>query len=155
MPQEYQIVKVQEALPEGMIFVRIHYILTTMVRAPVVAACFLLLTLSSFVQYAIGSPKVLDFTIYADGTTDVDPQSPDFVMNAYGGSIENLVVQDENGTLLSSKVDTSAVTVATLGASTIKADYDTPDLISKNGKTWTFHVNSPVDYSILLPKNTV
>ena len=161
MQQEYQIVKVQEALPEGMIFVRIHYIFTTMVRAPVVAVCFLLLTLSSFVQYAIGSPKVLDFTIYADGTThvfyqtDVDPQSPDFILNAYGGSIENLVVQDENGTLLSSKVDTSAVTVATLGASTIKADYDTPDLISKNGKTWTFHVNSPVDYSILLPKNTV
>ena len=161
MQQEYQVVRVQEALPEGMIFVRIHYILTTMVRAPVVAACFLLLTLTSFVQYAIGSPKVLDFTIYADGTThvfyqtDVDPQSPDFVMNAYGGSIENLVVQDENGTLLSTKVDTNAVTVATLGASTIKADYDTPDLISKNGKTWTFHVNSPVDYSILLPKNTV
>src|SRR6478736_8333849 len=161
MKQEYQVVRVQEALPEGMIFVRIHYILTTMVRAPVVAVCFLLLTLSSFVQYAIGSPKVLDFTIYADGTThvfyqtDVDPQSPDFVMNAYGGSIENLVVQDENGTLLSSKVDTNAVTVATLGASTIKVDYDTPDLISKNGKTWTFHVNSPVDYSILLPKNTV
>src|SRR5690242_1629242 len=161
MQQEYQVVRVQEALPEGMIFVRIHYILTTMVRAPVVAVCFLLLTLTSFVQYAIGSPKVLDFTIYADGTThvfyqtDVDPQSPDFVMNAYGGSIENLVVQDENGTLLSTKVDTNAVTVATLGASTIKVDYDTPDLISKNGKTWTFHVNSPVDYSILLPKNTV
>ncbi len=161
MPQEYQIVKVQEALPEGMIFVRINCILTTMVRAPVVAVCFLLLTFSSFVQYAIGSPKVLDFTIYADGTThvfyqtDVDPQSPDFIMNAYGSSIDNLVVQDENGTLLSSKVDTNAVTVATLGASTIKVDYDTPDLISKNGKTWTFHVNSPVDYSILLPKNTV
>ena len=161
MQQEYQLVKVQEALPEGMIFVRIHYILTTMVRAPVVAVCFLLLTLSSFVQYAIGSPKVLDFTIYADGTThvfyqtDVDAQSPDFIMNAYGSSIDNLVVQDENGTLLSSKVDTNSVTVATLGASTIKVDYDTPDLISKNGKTWTFHVNSPVDYSILLPKNTV
>lgn len=161
MLRGYQIVEVQEALPEGMIFVRIPYILTTMVRAPVVAVCFLLLTLSSFVQYAIGSPKVLDFTIYADGTThvfyqtDVDPQSPDFAMNAYGTSIENLVVQDENGTLLSTKVDTNAVTVATLGASTIKVDYDTPDLISKNGKTWTFHVNSPVDYSILLPKNTV
>lgn len=161
MQQGYQVVEVQEALPEGMIFVRIHYILTTMVKAPVVAVCFLLLTLSSFVQYAIGSPKVLDFTIYADGTThvfyqtDVDPQSPDFSMNTYGTSIENLVVQDENGTLLSNKVDTYAVTVATLGASTIKVDYDTPDLISKNGKTWTFHVNSPVDYSVLLPKNTV
>ena len=153
-------IEAQEVLQEGMIFVRINCILTTMVRAPVVAVCFLLLTLSSFVQYAIGSPKVLDFTIYADGTThvfyqtDVDSQSPDFTLNVYG-SVENLVVQDENGTLLSSKMNTNTVTVATLGASTIKVDYDTPDLISKNGKTWTFHVNSPTDYSILLPKNTV
>ena len=103
-------IEAQEVLPEGMIFVRINYILTTMVRAPVIAACFLLLTLSSFVQYAMGNPKVLDFTIYADGTThvfyqtDVDPQSPDFILNVYGSSIENLVVQDENGTLLSSKM---------------------------------------------------
>jgi uncharacterized membrane protein len=161
MHQEYQMIEVQKVLPEGMIFVRINSILTTMVRAPVIAACFLFLALSSFVQYAIGSPKVLDFTTYADGTThvfyqtDVDPQSPDFTLNLYGNSIENLVVQDENGTLLASKINTNVVTVATLGSSTIKIDYDTPDLISKNGKTWTFHVNSPTDYSILLPKNTV
>ena len=161
MYQKYQVIEAQKVLPEGMIFVRITSILTTMVRAPVIAVCFLLITLSSFVQYAIGSPKVLDFTIYADGTThvfyqtDVDPQSPDFIFNTYGSSIENLVVQDENGTLLSSKVDANTVTVATLGSSAIKVDYDTSDLISKNGKTWTFHVNSPTDYSILLPKNTV
>ncbi|MHB8601260.1 MAG: helix-turn-helix transcriptional regulator [Nitrosotalea sp.] len=154
-------IEVQKVLPEGMIFVRINYILTTMVRAPVIAMCFLLITLSSFVQYAMGSPKVLDFTIYADGTThvfyqtDVDPQSPDFILNVYGNSIENLVVQDENGTLLSSKITANTVTVATLGSSMIKIDYDTPDLISKNGKTWTFHINSLTDYSILLPKNTV
>ena len=161
MYQKYQIIEAQKVLPEGMIFVRITSILTTMVRAPVIAVCFLLITLSSFIQYAMGSPKVLDFTIYADGTThvfyqtDVDPQSPDFILNTYGSSIENLVVQDENGTLLSSKINANTVTVATLGSSAIKVDYDTPDLISKNGKTWTFHVNSSTDYSILLPKNTV
>lgn len=153
--------EVQKVLPEGMIFVRINSILTTMVRAPVVAVCFLLITLSSFVQYAMGSPKVLDFTIYEDGTThvfyqtDVDPQSPDFTLNVYGSNIENLVAQDGNGTLLSSKINANTITVATLGASSIKVDYDTPDLISKNGKTWTFHMDSLVDYSILLPKNTV
>ena len=162
MPQEYQMIAVQEVLlPEGMLFVRINYILTTMVRAPVIAACFVLLVLSSFVQYAVGSPKVLDFAIYTDGTThifyqtDVDSQSPDSTLNLYGNSVENLVVQDENGTLLSSKINQSTATIETLGSSTIKADYDTPDLISKNGKTWTFHVNSPIDYSILLPKNSV
>ncbi|MGI0066233.1 MAG: helix-turn-helix transcriptional regulator [Nitrosotalea sp.] len=161
MHQEYQLIEAQKVLQERMLFVRINHILTIMVRAPVVAVCFMLLTLSSFVQYAIGSPKVLDFIIYADGTThvfyqtDVDSQSPDFNLNVYGNSVENLVVQDENGTLLSSKMNTNTVTVATLGASTIKVDYDTPDLISKNGRTWTFHVNSPIDYSIMLPKNTV
>jgi uncharacterized membrane protein len=161
MPKEYLMIKTQKVLLEGMIFVRINGILTSMIKAPVIAACFLLLALSSFVQYAIGSPKVLDFTIYADGTThvfyqtDVDSQSPDFTLNPYGNSIENLVVQDENGTLLSSKINENTITVETLGASTIKVDYDTQDLISKNGKTWTFHVDSPIDYSILLPKNTV
>jgi len=162
MYSKYQLVEVQDVLlSEGMIFVRINCILTTMVRAPVIAACFLFLALSTFVQYAIGNPKVLDFTTYADGTThvfyqtDVDPQSPDFTFNLYGTNIDNLVVQDENGTLLSSKINANTVTVATLGSSTIKVDYDTPDLISKNGKTWTFHVNSETDYSILLPKNTV
>src|SRR5437867_6052285 len=158
---QVEVIPAQEALPERMLFVRITYILTTMVRAPIVAACFFLLALSSFVQYALSSPKVLDFTIYADGTThvfyqtDVDPQSPDFTLNLYGNSVDNLVIQDENGTLLSSKVDNNVAVVETLGASTIEVDYDTSDLVSKSGKTWAFHVNSAVDYSILLPRNTV
>jgi uncharacterized membrane protein len=161
MPTKCSVIEVQ-VLPEGMLFVRFNHILTTMVRAPVIAACFVLLTLCSFVQYAVGSPKSLDFTIYADGTThvayqtDVDTQSPDFTLNLYSKSTENLIVQDQNGTLLSSKVnEDGTVTVETLGSSGIKVDYDTEDLISKSGKTWTFHVNSPIDYSVLFPKNTV
>ena len=154
-------IEIQKVSPERMLFVRINHILTTMVRAPVVAVCFVLLTLSSFVQYAIASPKILDFTVYEDGTThvfyqtDVDSQSQNFSLNVYGSNIENLVVQDENGTLLSSKMNANTITIATLGASAIKVDYDTPDLISKNGRTWTFHVDSSTDYSIMLPKNTV
>src|SRR3989475_4469229 len=161
MSQEIEVLSAQDTLLEGMLFVRITYILTTMMRAPIVAACFFLLALSSFVQYALSSPKVLDFTVYADGTahvfyqTDVDPQSPDYTLTLYGNSVGNLVVEDENGTLLSSKVNNNLMVIETLGASTIKVDYDTPDLVSKSGKTWAFHVNSLVDYSVLLPKNTV
>lgn len=146
---------------EAMLFVRIIYILTAMVRAPIIAVCLLLLAFSSCIQYALSSTKALEFTIYTDGTThvfyqtDVDPQSPDFILGLYGNTTDNFVVQDQNGTLLSSKMNTNNVDVETLGASIIKVDYDTPDLVSKNGKTWTFHVNSPTDYSILLPANTV
>jgi uncharacterized membrane protein len=150
-----------EALPEGMLFVRITYILTTMIKAPIIAVAFFVIMLSSFIQYALGSPKVLEFSIYPDGTThvfyqtDIDPQSPDFTLDLYGNTTSNLVTQDENGTLLESKMNSSSAVIETLGASAIKIDYDTPDLVSKSGKTWTFHVNSPVDFSVLLPKNTV
>ena len=165
MEQRAQLVPAEYEVPEGMLFVRFTYILTTMVNAPVIAVCFFLITISSLAQYSFSSSsnstKVLDFTIYADGTThvfyqtDVDPQSPDATVNLFGTTADNFVAQDENGTLLSTKINSNSVTIQTLGASTIKIDYDTADLVTKSGKTWTFHVNSPTDFSLLLPKNTV
>src|SRR3989442_13752593 len=115
MNQEAEVLPAQEALPEGMLFVRITCILTAMVRAPILAVCFFLLAVSSFVRYALRSTKVLDFTIYADGTThvfyqtDVDPQSPDFTLNVYGKYLDSLVLEDENGKLLSSKLENISV----------------------------------------------
>lgn len=163
MEQRAQLVQAEYALPEGMLFVRITYILSTMVNAPVVAVCFFLVAISSFTQYSFSSSstKVLDFTIYADGTThvfyqtNVDEQSPDATVDLFGNTTDNFVAQDENGTLLSSKINTNSVTIQTLGASVMKIDYDTADLVTKTGKTWTFHVNSPTDFSLILPKNTV
>lgn len=151
------------ALPEGMLFVRINYILSTMVNVPVIAVCFILITITSFVQYSFSSSstKVLDFTIYGDGTThvfyqtDVDPQSPDATVGIFGNTTDNFVAQDENGTLLSSKINSNTAIIQTLGASTIKIDYDTADLVTKSGKTWTFHIDSPTDFSLVLPKDTV
>ncbi len=146
---------------EAMLFVRITHILTAMLKAPLIAVCLFSLALSFCVQYALSTSKVLEFTIYADGTThvfyqgNVDPQSPDYLLSLYGNTTQNMVIRDQNGSLLSSKMDPNSVDVETLGASAIKVDYDTPDLVSKNGKTWTFEVNSPIDYSVLLPANTV
>lgn len=163
MEQRAQLIQAEYALSEGMLFVRFTYILSTMVNAPVIAVCFFLVAISSFAQYSFssGSTKVLDFTIYADGTThvfyqtNVDEQSPDATVDLFGNTTDNFVAQDENGTLLSSKINTNSVTIQTLGASVIKIDYDTADLVTKTGKTWTFHINSPTDFSLILPKNTV
>lgn len=164
MAQRAQLAQAEYALPEGMLFVRITYILSTMANAPVVAVCFFLVAISSFAQYSFSSSsstKVLDFTIYEDGTThvfyqtNVDEQSPDVTVDLFGNTIDNFVAQDENGTLLSSKINTNSATIQTLGASVIKIDYDTADLVTKSGKTWTFHANSPTDFSLILPKNTV
>jgi len=162
MEQRTQLVQSEYALPEGILFVRFTYILSAMVKAPVIAVCFLLVTLSSLTHYSFSSSptKVLDFTIYADGTThifyqtNVDPQSPDSTISLFGNTTDNLVAQDENGTLLSSKVNSNSAIIQTLGASEIKIDYDTADLVTKSGKTWTFHVDSPDNFSLFLPQNT-
>ena len=160
MEQRAQLVQ-EYPKQEGMIFVRITYILTIMVKAPILAICFVVVTLSSIPHVSFGSSKVLDFTIYADGTThifyqtEVDPLNPDITIQLFGNTIDNFVAQDENGFLLSSKIDTNSVIIQTLGASEVKIDYDTADLVAKNGKVWSFRIDAPFDYSILLPKNTV
>lgn len=161
MHQKFSKIDMENWLSKGMIFVRIDYILRTMLKAPLVAVIFISLAFSSIGQYATASSKNLQFSVYADGTThvfyqtDVNPQTPDITLNLFGNNIDNFVIQDENGTILASNATQNSATVETLGASSIKVDYDTPDLISKNGKTWTFHIDSPMEYSILLPKNTV
>lgn len=161
MEQRTELVQPEYAMQEGMLFVRITNILTMMVKAPFIAVCFLLVALQSIPQYTFGVSKVLDFTIDADGTThvfyqtEVNPLQPDFTMKLFGTNIDNLVAQDENDLLLSSQIDKNKVVIETLGASQVKIEYDTADLVTKNGKIWSFSIDSPSDYSILLPKNTV
>ncbi len=161
MEQRVELVKPEDVTQEGILFVRIANILTIMVRAPLIAVCFVLVALASIPQYTFGVSKVLDFTIYTDGTThvfyqiEVDPLQPDFTMKLFGISIDNFVAQDENGLLLSSQIDGNNVIIETLGASQVKIDYDTADLVTKSGKIWSFSIDTPSEYSVLLPKNTV
>ena len=152
----------QEYTPQQrMIFVRITYTLSIMAKAPIIAVCFLLIAITSFAHNSYGTLRVLDFTIYTDGTTHVfyqteaDPLEPDVTIKLFGNTIDNFVARDENDLLLSSKIDTNSVVIETLGASKITIDYDTADLVTKNGKIWSFNIDTPFDYSILLPKNTV
>lgn len=161
MNRKEQLVQLEYPLDEGMLFVRITYILSIMIRAPIIAACFILITLTSLAQYSFGALKILDFTIYTDGTThifyktEVDPLAPDSTIKLFGNNIDNFVAQDEKGILLESKIDGNSAIIQTLGASEVQIDYDTADLVTKNGKVWSFHADAPIEYSVLLPKNTV
>ena len=161
MNQKLEVAQVEYARQERMIFVRITNILTMMARAPLIAVCFTLVAMASIPHYAFGVSRVLDFTIDTDGTThvffstEVDPLEPDFTIKLFGTSVDNLIVQDENDLLLSSQIDGKNVVIETLGASQVKVDYDTADLVTKNGKIWSFSIDTPYEYSLLLPKNTV
>ncbi len=147
----------EEIVPnlEGMLFVRITDILIRMVKAPLLAIG-LLLTVVLPAQ-SFGSLRAVDFTIYPDGTTHIsqqssaDPTEPELKVPLFGKSIDNFVVQDEDGLLLSFEIDSKGATIQTFGASSVSIEYDSYDLVSKKGKIWTFAIDSPIDYTITMP----
>jgi uncharacterized membrane protein len=152
----------KESLREdGMLFVRTDGILETMVKAPLIIAGLIVVALTMPIQTSFSSTRILDLTLYSDGSAhisaqlDIDPLDPDFEVSLFGPSIDNFVAVDENGFLLSSEIIDDKATVDTFGSSSITIDYDTHDLISKEGRVWTFSLNSSTDYSLLMPPNSI
>lgn len=151
-----------QAIPdvEGMIFVRITDILIRMLKAPLLAIGIVLAILLP-AQHSSGLLRTLDFTIYPDGTTHIsqessaDPQNPELTVSLFGSTVDNFIAQDENGILLSFDIVEKQAIVQTFGATSVSVDYDSDDLVSKKGKIWTFEINSPVDYALIMPEETV
>ena len=152
----------QDHSPEyGILFVRTKSILTSMVRASLVAVGFIVMAISIPIQSTFGTIKTLELVIYPDGSTHVsseistDPLKPVFAVELLGPTVDNFVAQDENGFILSATIEDNLALVETLGASTISVNYDIHDLVSKQGRIWSFKVNSPVEYTVLMPTNIV
>ena len=135
--------------------------LILMARVHVAALVLILLAMSVPLQHSFGSTRTLDFSLFPDGSTHVtyflesDPFLPDTEVPLFGNSIENLVVEDENGFLLSAQSENNLLQVETLGSSNILINYDTYSLISKDGKIWSFEVDSPVEINVQMPENSV
>ena len=157
-----QIVAQKHQSPGGeMLLVRNVDILSTMVKIPIVVIGLVLVALSAPIQQSFGSSRTLDFTIYPDGSThvfyelDVDPLELEITLELFGKMIENITIIDEEGFLLSNEIDHNLALIETFGAPQVSIDYDTQDLVSKTGKIWTFSVDSPEQYSVVTPKNSV
>ena len=112
-------------------------------------------------QHSYGSTRTLDFFLFPDGSTHVtyslesDPFLPDTEVSLYGNSFENLVAEDESGFPLTIQSENNILQVETLGSSNILINYDTYSLISKDGKIWSFEVDSPVEFNVVMPQNSV
>jgi len=160
-PQIVPIQRIESFREDGMLFVRTDGILETMVKTPLIIAGLIVVALTMPIQSSFSSTRTLDLTLYSDGSAhisthlDIDPLEPDFEVNLFGSSVDNFVAVGENGFLLSSEIIGDKVTIDTLGSSTITIDYDIHDLISKEGRIWTFSVDSPIDYSLLMPSNSI
>jgi uncharacterized membrane protein len=126
-----------------------------------IIAGLIVVALTMPIQTSFSSTRILDLTLYSDGSAhiaahlDVDPLEPDFEVNLFGPSVDNFVAIGENGFYLSSEIIGDKVTIETFGSSSITIDYDIHDLISKEGRVWTFSFDSPTDYSLLMPPNSI
>jgi len=86
---------------------------------------------------------------------ETNPLEPEFMVELFGQIIENVTIMDEEGFLLSYEINNNIALIETFGASHITIDYDTQDLVSKTGKIWEFSVDAPIEYSLLIPKDSV
>ena len=144
---------------DGMLFVRTDGILETMVKAPLILAGLIIIALTIPLQTSFSSTRTLDLIIQSDGSTHIsshiDVDSSNFELSLFGSSIDNFVAIGENDSILSGDIINDKAIVDTLGSSSITVDYDIHDLISKEGRVWTFSFNSPLNYSLLMPENSV
>jgi len=162
MNQEMIVSYRQDPIQEdGMLFVRTEGIPPTMIKAPIILASLIIVTAAIPLQNSFSSTKTLDLIIFQDGSThvssliEVDPLEPDFTVNLFGNSIDNLVTIGENDFLLYTEITGSSALVETFGSSTISIDYDTHDLVSKQGRIWTFSIQALSDYTLLMPQNSI
>jgi len=144
---------------DGMLFVRTDGILETMVKAPLILAGLIIVALTMPIQTSFSSTRTLDLTIQSDGSTHIsshiDVDSSNFELSLFGSSIDNFIAIGESGSLLSEDIIYDKAIVYTLNSSSITVDYDIHDLISKEGRVWTFSFDSPSNYSLLMPENSV
>lgn len=146
---------------ERMLFVRTDSILETMMKAPIILASLVLVSVIMPLQSSFSSTRSLDLVIYQDGSAhvkaifDTDPLEPVYEINLFGPNVDNLVAVSENGFLLPSEISGGRATVETFGLTSFTVEYDIHDLISKEGRIWTFMLDSPSEYSLLMPKNSV
>ena len=145
---------------EGILFVRNDSIFDTMVKVPLLVASMIIVAALLPIQSSFSSPRDLDLIIYPDGSThvsteiDVDPFLTDYEVNLFGNTIDNLVVIGDDGFLLDVDVIGDTALIQTFGSSVITIEYDIHDLVSKQGRLWTFSLDSNSDFTLLLPKNS-
>ena len=158
-PEIVQIHRKEFLREDGMLFVRTDGILETMVKAPLIMAGLIIVALAMPMQTSFSSTRTLDLTIQSDGSThissQIDVDSSNLELDLFGSSIDNFIATGENGSLLSGDIINDKVTVDTLGSSSITVDYDIHDLVSKEGRVWTFSFDSQSNYSLLMPENSV
>jgi len=99
----------------------------------------------------------VELTVYRDGLVHVsqvihvNETFPSISLELLSSLVENVVVVDENQTVLDYDVTGSNITIFNLGAVRILLEYDTVELTEKESGVWTLFVQNPYNLTVCLP----
>ena len=125
-------------------------------------ACILMLIFPQVVSASEQGYRIdsVELTVYRDGLVHVtqalivNETFPSVTLRLLTSSIENVIVVDENETVLDYEVEGSNMTVFTLGARRALLEYDTISLTEKEAGVWTLFLENPYDLTVYLPEES-
>lgn len=110
---------------------------------------------------AYGSIQTTSVEVYTDGlahiSTQITPEegSPALNVALLGSEIDNFIATGQNNILLTAEMGENSVLLNTFDSDTVLVKYDVHDLISKDGRIWTFAVDSNTRYTLIMPDGAV
>jgi uncharacterized membrane protein len=105
--------------------------------------------------YSFGS---VELVVYQDGMVHVtqaltvNETFSSISLGLLAPSIENVIIVDENNTVLNYEISGSNMTVFTLGAKSVLVEYDTDSLTQKEAGVWTLILDVPCNLTVYLPE---
>ena len=121
----------------------------------------LVLATMLIVGMAYGSVQTMDLIIYPDGLVHVstllktDRLDPVFRLELFGTEIDNFVAIGEGNILLSAVFQGEVAILDTFDSATFTAEYDIHDLVTKEGRIWTFVLDTPSEFTLMMPNRAV
>jgi len=98
-------------------------------------------------------------TVYRDGLVhvtqivEVNETVPDITLPLLSVSVSNVLVVDENESVLDYEINGSNIMIFTLGATRATLEYDTTSLISMQAGIWTLSFENPYNATVRLPED--
>lgn len=142
---------------DGMLFVRTGGACVQMIRASMLLA-IAAVAASLAPAPAAAAFRTVDVSVYPDGTAhisasaDADPlEVGPLELDLMAREIDNFVAVGDGGFLLESEISGGTARVDAFGSPSVAVEYDAHDLVSKQGRVWTFVVDAPSRLALLLP----
>lgn len=120
----------------------------------------LLVNISPVFGQATPNPEFTNIILYRDGLAHCVQQfsinilDPEIILPVLSDSVQNILLLDENSTVVDYKLNGSKLTAYTLGASKLRVEYDTLQLTSKEAEVWTVFTQYPYNITLFLPLNS-